>query len=273
MFHLTPFVQWLVKRKQSDHDFILQQRRPFPPQVPLPNFVTDCPVAMRYHKLLSPLNWANFPERDPHQPWPGVDQTPRAPYAAAFLVKLDQGLRSLGALRFYLIDHPALLWLCGFPLFPSPTPWGFNAEISLPCQRQFGRILRTMPNPSLQFLLDETVRLIQKQLPAHIHVSDEVSLDIKLILAWVKENNPKQFVADRFNKEKQPKGDRDCKLGCKERTNQRKSSPNPSPSTPTTNPVPADTVSVGVFYWGYASGIVATRVPSQQLGDLISRIQ
>jgi hypothetical protein len=93
-------------------------------------------------------------------------------------------------------------------------------------------------------------------------IGDTVSLDTKHILAWVKENNPKAYIKkDRFNKEKQPAGDPDCRLGCKRRHNQRASSNEP-PATPAHNPVPAETVSVGEFYWGYASGIVAVKVPN-----------
>jgi hypothetical protein len=33
------------------------------------------------------------------------------------------------------------------------------------------------------------------------------------------------------------------------------------PATPTTNPLPAATVKVGEFYWGYASGVAALKVP------------
>jgi hypothetical protein len=42
----------------------------------LPQFVQDCPVAMKYLRLLAPLDWVNFPERptDPGtnatSPWP-----------------------------------------------------------------------------------------------------------------------------------------------------------------------------------------------------------
>jgi hypothetical protein len=38
------------------------------------------------------------------------------------------------------------------------------------------------------------------------------------------------------------------------------SADNPPP-TPTTDPVPASSVEVGEYYWGYASGVIATKVP------------
>jgi hypothetical protein len=85
-------------------------------------------------------------------------------------------------------------------------------------------------------------------------------LDTKHVLAWVRENNPKAYVQDRYDKQKQPAGDPDCRLGCKRRRNQRASSKE-APPTPTDNPLPANIISVGEYYWGYASGLVATKVP------------
>jgi hypothetical protein len=57
----------------------------------------------------------------------------------------------------------------------------------------------------------------------------------------LKENNPKAYVSDRYDKAKQPVGDPDCRLGCKRRRNQS-TGPRPTPPTPTTNPLPASSV-------------------------------
>jgi hypothetical protein len=122
-------------------------------------------------------------------------------------------------------------------------------------------MLRNVPNESLQCLLDETVRLLQIELSTEIDdFGESISLDTKHIIAWVKANNPKASVSDRYNKDKQPTGDPDCKLGCKRRRNQRASADDPPP-TPFDEPVPANTISVGQYHWGYASGVVATKVP------------
>lgn len=224
------------------------------PAEKLPDFVRSCPVAMRYHRLLGCLPWASFPERDESLPWPGIHPEARSPYAAAFLVKLNEGCATLGRLHTFLTEHPALVWLLGFPLEASPySPWGFDAHASVPCPRQLSNVLRSMPNVSLQFLLEQSIRLVATRLPASHLLGDTISLDTKHILAWVRENNPKEFVEDRYNKEKQPKGDLDCKLGCKERSNQKA-------RTPTTEGQAASTVSVGTFYWGYASGIVVAKI-------------
>jgi len=255
---------------------------PAQPAAGVPAFVAECPVARRYLALLGPLDWAHFPERPTQRPWPGSPPAPRAPYVAAFLVKLNEGLRSMGKLRRYLVEHPALVWLLGFPLVADPAaPHGFDVERSVPLRRQFGRVLRELDNAALQFLLDGAVKLIHQALPEDLQAGfgDVISLDTKHILAWVKQNNPKAYVDERFDKTKQPKGDPDCKLGCKRRHNRGEgdgerageacSAPQtpasaacPAPvATPTSDARPASqTVSVGEYYWGYASGVVTTKV-------------
>jgi len=233
----------------------------------LPRFVRESAVAMRYLHLLGPLAWSHFPERDLETDW-GMPTVPYAPFVAACLVKLDQQKVYMSKLREYLVEHPALVWVLGFPLVASSRyACGFDVEASLPTHRHFTRMLHKVPNASLQFLLDSTVSLIQAELATEINdFGQAISLDTKHIIAWVKENNPKAYLLrkDRYDKSKQPSGDPDCRLGCKRRRNQRTSASseeNASPPTPTANPVPAKNVRVGEFYWGYGSGIVATKVP------------
>jgi hypothetical protein len=226
----------------------------------LPAFVRESAVAMRYLHLLTPLDWDRLPERDLQTDW-GQPTVPFASFIAASLVKLDQRLVYMSHLRQYLIEHPALVWVLGFPLVPSShTPWGFDVTVSLPTARHFTRMLRSIPNAVSQYLLDETVRLLQAELSTVVDdFGQAVSLDTKHIIAWVRENNPKDYVENRYDKTKQPSGDPDCRLGCKRRRNQHASSKKPPP-TPADNPVPANTLPVGEFYWGYASGVVATQV-------------
>lgn len=238
------------------------------PGATLPRRVADCPVARKYLALLGPLDWANFPERNPHRAWPGPTPAPRAPFVAAYLVKLHEGKRYMSQLRAYLVEHPALVWLLGFPLEPSAqSPWGFDPEASLPSARHFGRVLRTLPNECLQFLLDNTVIGLGRALPATLHLGEAISLDTKHILAWVAENNPKAYIKEghRLDKHRQPQADPDCKLGCKKKRNdpapeaqiETTAAETASPKAkPVTNFSPGD-----VYYWGYGSGVVATKVP------------
>lgn len=225
----------------------------------LPRFVRRSPVAMKYRDFLAPLGWEQVPWRV-SGPRPGPRPASPLPYIAAFLVKLDQQLPTMGRLRQYLVEHPALTWLLGFPLHQSPAvPCGFDVDASLPVPAHFSYVLRTLPNHALQFLLGDTVYLIQGALPSDVPFAQAVSLDTKAVIAWVKENNPKAYIENRFDKSRQPAGDADCRLGCKRRRNV---SPE-SETTPTKDGQPAEKLGVGKgeFYWGYASGVVATKVP------------
>jgi hypothetical protein len=180
----------------------------------------------------------------------------------------------MDALRQYLIDHPALVWLCGFALVPARNCYGFDAEDSLPTQRHLTRLLRQMPNAVRQALLDHSVMRLQAALATTDYgLGEIVALDTKHILAWVKENNPKQYVADRYDKTEQPKCDPDYRLGCKKRHNKTSGQPDPlapetlagdpaSSRTPTKEGRPVSQAQVGEFYWGYASGIVAVKTPA-----------
>jgi hypothetical protein len=261
-------------KQVGQHHFLALRRTPRPEERPtlrywadhpsrLPRFVQQSPVAARYLQLLGPLAWDQLPEREVYPLW--VPQpVSYAAFVTACLVKLDQQLVSMGSLRQYLVERPELVWLFNFPLVASDDfPWGFDANASLPTQRHFTRMLRTVPSPLLQFLLDSSVTLVQAELAEQgIRLGECISMDTKHILAWVKENNPKAYLksSQRFDKTRQPKGDPNCRLGCKRRHNQQVSSKE-TPSTPANNPVPANTISVGEYYWGYASGIVATKVP------------
>jgi len=247
------------------------------------------PVAQRYLALLSPLAWDRFPERNlAWQPAP----VPYAALAAAGLIKLDQQLVSMGRLRQYLVERPELIWLCGFPVQPaSSAPCGFDPDASLPTARHLTRMLRDLPADALQFLLTSSVTLLQAELVAcGVRLGECVSVDTKHIIAWVKENNPKAYVDTRYDKTNQPKGDPDCKLGCKRRHNQGEgnagadaappgapahpaappASPPPAQPAPaeagsalptTTQSTPTKAAAEGEYYWGYASGVVATKVP------------
>lgn len=256
-----------------------------------PLLIRESVAARKYIELLGSLDWQHFPERSLGEKRRGPKPAPDAPVVAAFLVKLDKGLESMPALWDYLVEQPALTWALGFPLVSSDQySYGFDVAASLPTHRHLSRLLRTLPNAQMQFLLTGTVHLLQAELPApdgHPTLGEAVSLDTKHIIAWVRENNPKEFIkGGRFHKEKQPKGDKDCKVGFKANGNQRTSVPDnstatqpaattavsaastpavtSSATTPTTKGLPASgnlpKPKEGEYYWGYASGVVATKV-------------
>lgn len=214
-----------------------------------PRFVRRCQVTQALIPQLQLLDWDALPASLAMQ-HRGERAIPLAAYVGAYLVKLDQKLSTLGALRCFLRTHPALIWALGFPLVPNVS--ALDPDASLPSQRHFSKRLSTLPNDLLQLLLDGQVAWLQARLGNAF--GRTVSLDTKHILAWVKENNPKAFIKEgRFDKSQQPAGDPDCKLGCKRRRNQ---------VTPSKEGQPAnEKASIGEFYWGYASGVAATKVP------------
>jgi hypothetical protein len=226
----------------------------------LPQFVQDCQSAMRMLDLLGPIPWDQFPERNLKRSW-GKTTIPHVAFSAACLLKLNENLVSIGGLHRYLIEHPACIWLLGFPLVPSAKyTCGFDPLASLPTPRHLTQMLRDISNDALQFILEQSVVLLMAEFSAlGLSVGDCISLDTKHIIAWVKENNPKAYVSERFNKHKQPAGDPDCKLGCKRKHN-RKVVTQPS-KTPANNPVPVNTIAVGQYYWGYGSGLTVVKVP------------
>jgi len=229
----------------------------------LPACVTNSPTIMRCLELLSLLDWAHFPDRNLERNW-GQTTIPYAAFAAAELIRLNEGLPSMGHLRRYLIEHPGFIWLLGFPLQLDPAQaTGFNARASLPTRQHLNLMLRHLPNAVLQFLLADSGRLILQELGRRNRLPLAcVSLDTKHIIAWVKENNPKAYVTERYTKARQPAGDPDCRLGCKRRHNRTA-----SPPTPTRNPVPAKQTKIGEYYWGYGSGIIVAKVPD--LGEFV----
>jgi hypothetical protein len=134
----------------------------------------------------------------------------RAPFVAAYLIKIAEQQRYMTDLRRFLIQHPALIWLLGFPLVPDPdAPQGFDVAASVPKRRQFNRILQTLSNEALQFLLARSIASINDRLSPEqqAQFAQTVAGDTRHILAWVKENNPKQYVDERYDPTRQPAGD------------------------------------------------------------------
>jgi hypothetical protein len=231
------------------------------PVAQLPRFVRRSALAVHSYRLLSPIHWETLPERDLSRNY-GQLTVPYACYTAAYLVKLDQHWRHMSELRRGLVENPSLCWLLGFhiPCRLGP-PSSVQVDAALPAQRHLTRMLQQLPNAYLQVLLDQTVCLLRSELAdVAADFGQTISLDTKHVIAWVKQNNPKAYVKDRYDKTKQPSGDPDCRLGCKRKRNQR--TRGESSQTPLTDSVPASTVQVGEYYWGYGSGVVATKVPA-----------
>ena len=223
-----------------------------------PRYVRQCEVTQQLLPLLQRLDWEQLPTT---LTWrcSGERTVPLAAYIGAYLVKLERQLPTFGALRRFLREHPALIWALGFPLIPRRGAiGGFDPDASLPSHDHLARKLALLPNELLQALLDGQVSLLKE------HCGESfgrvISLDTKHILAWVKENNPKAYLTEeQLGNRRQPTGDKDCKLGCKRRHNQ---------TTPTTEGHPPSAkIGQGEYYWGYASGVVVTKIDG--LGEFV----
>jgi hypothetical protein len=237
----------------------------------LPEAVAASPAALRLLTLLGPLDWTHLPERNLLRNW-GHTTVPHTAFILACLIKLNEGISSMGKLRRFLVENPTLVWLCGFrPVTAAQCgalPLDFDADAALPTQRHLTRMLRELPNSLLQYLLTDSVRLIQAELARlQVTVDEVVAVDTKHVIAWVKENNRKAYVPNRYDKSQQPAGDPDCKLGCKRQHNKTVRQPALAPPTPNSNPVPAASIKFGEFYWGYGSGLAVVPVPGY--GDYI----
>jgi len=221
----------------------------------IPRFVQQCGVTWPIVQQLRLLDWEKLPIPTRKQYF-GQQPVPLSAYIATCLVKLIHEIHTMGKLRRFLVAHPALVWALGYPLVADlHVAHGFSADASLPSRRQLNRVLAEMDNTYLQALLDAQVTRFQALLPHTF--GQTISLDTKHILAWTKENNPRQYIEEgRYDPAKQPLGDPDCKLGVKR-------SHNLTISTPASEGKPASKLSVArkEYYWGYASGAVVTKLP------------
>jgi hypothetical protein len=198
------------------------------------------------------LDWSQVPERDESKPWPGSRPHPEKAYIKALLVKKWEKLNYITELRRFLVKHPLLVLEIGFhPVVDATQPYGFDVEKTVPCDRWLRHKQQTIDNDILQALFRSTVHDLQAEIP---ELGDAVVIDTKHIYAWVKENNPREFITDRYDPAKQPGGDPDCRLGVKRSSNQDEES--------------GQQAKVEKEYlWGYGTGIVAATHP--QYGDVV----
>ena len=219
-----------------------------------PLYFANDPVANEYEAFFALLNFEGVPERDEAHPWPGNPPHPQRAYAKALLVRINEELKYATRLRNFLVKHPALVLCLGFrPVIDPTKPFGFDVERTVPSARHFRRKLQTFENSHLQSILAGTVTDLENEIP---DLGESVAMDVKHIYAWVKENNPRQYVKERFNPERQPSGDPDCKLGVKESHNQGHSN---APEQETGSSDSSKKTEEKEYLWGYGSGVAVAR--------------
>jgi hypothetical protein len=219
---------------------------------PVPD-VPTCPdpVVARYRAFFALLDWSVVPGRDPTRPWPGPAPHPPSASVKALLIKLCEHKEYITQVRTFLVEHPLLVLEIGFRPVPDPTqPYGFDVEHTVPGARWLCHRQQHLDNALLAALLAGTVHDLQAEIPG---LGETVAFDVKHIYAWVEENNAKAHVPDRYNPQRQPCGDPDCRLGVKSSSNQTQED--------------GTTKQIKEYVWGYGSGVAAATDP--RYGDVV----
>jgi len=195
-------------------------------------------LGQRYRQFFALLDWSALDEHEAKRCATGPRPHPEAAYLKAFLIRVSEEKRSMTQLRAFLVEHPLLVLDLGFHLVLDPgQPFGFDVQRTIPNDRWLREKLRQLDPILLHTLLQGIVTALQDEIPG---LGETFAFDVKHIYTWVKENNLRVYIKERYNKDCQPTGDPDCKLGVKKSTNQEQ--------------VDGSTKEVKESLWGYGSG-------------------
>jgi hypothetical protein len=175
-------------------------------------------IVQRYRSLFALIDWQLLPESAPDPSQPGKRPHPESAYIKALFIKIQEGYEYCSQLRRFLVEHPLLVLELGFrPVLNGDLPYGFDVQRTVPSERWLREKQRRLDHSHLQDLFHATVHALQEAIPG---VGEVVAIDVKHQYAWVRENNLRESITDRFCKERQPRGDPDCRVGVKSSTNQ-----------------------------------------------------
>ncbi len=202
------------------------------------------PLVADYRAFFSLLDWSVVDDFQAQRSSRGRPAHPESAYLKAFLLRIREGMVYTTQLRRFLLRHPLLVIELGFRLVLDPTAaYGFDVEQTLPCEFWLREKLRHFDRSLLQALLQSTVRDLKEELPG---LGETVAFDVKHIYAWVKENNERAYVPERYDKTKRLTGDPDCRLGVKRSTNQEQED--------------GSTKVKKELLWGYGTGIAVSTI-------------
>jgi hypothetical protein len=209
------------------------------------------PLVERYRAFFALLDWTAIEPHVYRDHLCGPHPHPETAYLKAFLIKIVEEKRYMTHLRLFLVEHPLLVLELGFRPVPDPCAlYGFNVQQTLPTDRWFRKKLRRLDPFVLSDLLEQTIHALQDEIDG---LGEVISIDVKHIYAWVRENNPRESIHYRFTKENQPKGDPDCRVGGKSSTNFVQADGSKKTRTE--------------YLWGYGTGVVAATSPVY--GDVV----
>lgn len=192
-----------------------------------------------------------MPERAENKAWPGSPPHPEKAYIKALLIKKCENFAYITQLRRFLVKHPLLVLELGFIAVDDPqAAYGFDVEQTVPCDRWLRHKQQWLAHDHLEALFKQTVATLQTEIPG---LGQTVVADVKHIYAWVKPNNPREYITNRFDPAQQPRGDPDCRLGVKRSHNQDQAD--------------GATEVKKEYLWGYGSGVMAATDP--EYGDVV----
>lgn len=209
------------------------------------------PCVADYRTFFALLDWSVVSQWERQQSGRGRPSHPETAYLKAFLLRIREGLIYTSQLRRFLLKHPLVIIELGFQLVLDPSrPYGFDPEKTIPCEWRLRKKLRTFDPALLQALLHATVHALQEEIPG---LGETVAFDVKHLYAWVKENNERAYVPERYDKTQRLAGDPDCKLGVKRSSNKELAD--------------GTTEEKKELLWGYGSGIAAAT--TADYGDVV----
>lgn len=141
----------------------------------------------------------------------------------AFIVMKCEGFTQISDLYDYLTNNLIIAMYCGFDIIKP-----------LPSYSKFTRFIREFDNDTLQIVMQSQVL---KAVDLLLIDTSFIALDATPVKANVSNNNPKSFRKNKFSKDKQPKADKDCRLGVQTASNQHNEKKYE-------------------FYWGYKNHIL-----------------
>ncbi len=220
-------------------------------QSQLHRLVEEDALVQRYHALFAHIDWQVLPDAPLDPSRPGKRPHPESAFIKALLVKINEGFSYCSQLRRFLVEHPLLVLELGFrPVLDCRRVYGFDVERTVPSERWLREKQRSLAHTHLQDLFAASVAALQEEIAG---LGEVVAFDVKHQYAWVRENNPRESMLDRFCKERQPRGDPDCRVGVKRSSNQVQ----PDGSSKEKKE----------YLWGYGSGIATATTP--HYGDVV----
>jgi len=164
------------------------------------------PLVKEYEHIFSFFDFSVLPH-----PKRGPKRNTLEVYAKVFLIKVHQKIEYSSELREFFFEHPQLLPLVGFYPVSNPNTGTLDVDKTVVSARHLRRKLQRIENQHLKLLLKQTLDRFQ----ALDLLEGTAIADTTEILAWVKENNLKQRVDNRFDNTKTIKGFPQCSLGAK----------------------------------------------------------